>query len=145
MDELPMVVTALIKFDGTKAKDVRNQLRAALGRRSVVIADLTQTRMCDLAAIGELFLAHDQATHSGRELRIVVSSAALMREFVLAGLNAELRTYLSVSLASRSYPEASSGHLAWAASGRRGRLASNVSLLAQGTGVTGVLSSGAGG
>lgn len=114
MDEMPTVVTAPIRFDGTKAKDVGDQLRAALGRRPVVIADLTQTWMCDLAAIGELFLAHDHAVRSGRELRIVVSSAALMREFVLAGLDAELRIYPSVSLANQPVGDNSSGRLTWA-------------------------------
>lgn len=102
MDEMPLVITAPIKFDGTNAKDVGDQLRAALGRRSMVIADLTQTWTCDLSAIGELFLAHDQAARSGRELRIVVSSAALMHEFVLARLDTELQIYPSVSLASQA-------------------------------------------
>jgi anti-anti-sigma regulatory factor len=105
MDEIPMVVTAPIKFDGAKAKDVGDQLRAALSRRSVVIADLTQTWCCDLGAMGELSMAHELAASSGRELRIVISSATITHQFALAGLDAELQIYPSMSLARDPAPE----------------------------------------
>lgn len=96
-----------------KALDVGDQVRAALGRRSVVIADLTQTWTCVLAAIGDLFRAHDRAARSGWRLRIVVSSAALMHEFVLAGLDSELQTYPNLRLACEAAPGVSSGRLTW--------------------------------
>jgi hypothetical protein len=58
-------------------------------------------------------MAHDQARGSGRELRIVVSSAAMLDQFVLAGLDSDLLIYPSLSLASRLAPCGSSGHLTW--------------------------------
>jgi anti-anti-sigma regulatory factor len=109
MDELPKVVTAPIKFDATKAREVGDQLRAALGSRSVVIADLTQTWTCDLAAIGELCMAHQIAASSGRELRIVATSETILRQFARAGLDAELPIYSSLSVASRPAPDPSAG------------------------------------
>jgi hypothetical protein len=54
MDEQPIVLTAPLVVDGSNAKDVGDQLRAALCRYPVVVADLTTTSACDLAGIGEL-------------------------------------------------------------------------------------------
>ncbi len=101
MDEQPMVVTAPILFTATKVKHVGGQLRAALARRPVAIADLTRTWACDVAAIAELGMAHEQARAVERELRIVISSASILRQFVLAGLDAQPLIYPSLNLASR--------------------------------------------
>jgi anti-anti-sigma regulatory factor len=100
MDSLPLVVTAPIKFEGTSARSVGTRLRAALSRRSVVIVDLSRTWVCDLAAIGELCLAHELAVARGAELRIVVSSGSIRNQFAVAELDAELHIYPSISLAS---------------------------------------------
>jgi len=100
MDSLPLVVAAPTKFEGPNARNVGVQLRAGLSRRSVVIADLTQTWVCDLAAIGELCLAHELAAARGAELRIVVSSGSIRDQFAAAELDAELHIYPSISLAS---------------------------------------------
>jgi anti-anti-sigma regulatory factor len=94
-----LVVIAPIKFEGTDARNVGAQLRAAVSRRSVVIADLTRTWVCDLAAIGELCQAHELAVARGAELRIVVSSGAIRNQFAVAELDAELNIYPSVSTA----------------------------------------------
>jgi hypothetical protein len=75
-----------VRARGADVVHGRDQLRAALAARSVVIFDMSQTWVCDLAAPGELCMAHDQARGSGRELRIVVSSAAMLHQFVLARL-----------------------------------------------------------
>jgi anti-anti-sigma regulatory factor len=99
MDEVPLVVTAPINFDGTRAEDVGDQLRAALSSRSVVIADLTETCACDLAAICELCMAHELAATRGSELRIAVRSGAILHQFEVAGLDTELHIYPSVTLA----------------------------------------------
>ena len=60
-------------------------------------------------------MAHELAVSSGRELRIVVSSAAILHQFALAGLDAELLIYPSMSLANDTAPGASSGRLTWGA------------------------------
>jgi hypothetical protein len=43
MNHSPLVVAVPINFEGIKARNVGAQLRAAMSRRSVVIADLTLT------------------------------------------------------------------------------------------------------
>ncbi|MGN6791076.1 MAG: STAS domain-containing protein [Streptosporangiaceae bacterium] len=99
MDDLPLVVTVPINFDGPKAEDVGDQLRTALSSRSVVIADLTQTCVCDLAAICELCMAHELALTRGAELRIAIRSGAILHQFAVAGLDTELHIFASVRLA----------------------------------------------
>src|SRR5262245_65613022 len=99
MDSLPLVVAAPTKFEGPNARNVGVQLHAGLSRRSVVIADLTQTWVCDLAAIGELCLAHELAAASGAELRIVVSSGSILDQLEASELDAGRHIYLSVSIA----------------------------------------------
>ena len=113
MDEQPTVVTAPILFTAAKAKGFAGSIRAALSHRDVVIADLTQTWLCDHAAIAELRVAHELASAVDRELRIVVSSAAILQKFALTGLDAELLIYPSLNLASTPGRATSVGRLRW--------------------------------
>jgi len=99
MDEAPIVITVPLLFDASRARDVGEQLRSALRRRSVVIADLTQTWAFDSAGLDELCLAHEAAESAGRELRVVVGSAAILRQLARADFDLPLRIYQSMSLA----------------------------------------------
>jgi hypothetical protein len=58
-------------------------------------------------------MVHEQAVAYSRELRIVVSSASVMHQFTLAGLDTELLFYPSFSRAIRPGPATLAGRLTW--------------------------------
>jgi len=76
-------------------------------------ADLTQTWLCGIAAIGELRMVHEVSAAVDRELRIVVSSASILHQFALTGLDAELLIYPSLNPASAPGRASSVGRLRW--------------------------------
>jgi hypothetical protein len=95
----------------TATAEVGDQLQAALRRAQVVIADLTYTWVCDLTAMGELCLAQEYAAASAKELRVVVTSASLLHQFALAGLDTEIALYPSLDLAMTAEPATAYGRL----------------------------------
>ena len=98
MKKQSKVVNAPVMFVECDAQKFGDRLCAALVSHPVVVADLTRTGACDVAAIAEICVANDLAARSNRELRVVIASAAVLREFVLAGLDAELLIYPSLSM-----------------------------------------------
>jgi anti-anti-sigma factor len=91
------VVELPAQIDVTNAQQVGEQLAEALRPgASVVIADLGRTTFCDSSGVRMLVLATRRATASGIRLRLVVTSAAVLRIFELSGLDSLLPVYASV-------------------------------------------------
>jgi anti-sigma B factor antagonist len=90
----PVIVPLPAEIDEVNAGDVGEQLRAALtpGVR-VVIADLGSTIFCDSSGVRQLLLAHKRAVASNRELRVVISSAGVLRVLAILGLDRVLEIY----------------------------------------------------
>jgi anti-anti-sigma regulatory factor len=72
-----------------------------------VVADMTGTRFCDSSGISMLVLGHRQAAANGAELRLVVSSAAVLHALKLVRLDCLLPIYpsLDAALAPEAAPE----------------------------------------
>ena len=113
MNNQPKVVNAPVVFVECDAQKFGDRLCAALANRRVVVADLTRTAACDAAAIAEICVANDLAARSSRELRVVIASAAVLRQFALAGLDAELLIYPSLNMAIKPGLDAPAGRPKW--------------------------------
>jgi hypothetical protein len=109
MGQQVTVVTAPVALVAASASDTGDQIRSALATSQVVIADLTPTKEWDLSAVGELCQAHELAVVYKKELRIVVTSASIRPEFILAASEDELGIYPDLGAAMQ--PEMTCGPL----------------------------------
>jgi anti-sigma B factor antagonist len=104
----PVIVPLPAEIDIVNAGDVGEQLRAAFAPGvSVVIADLGSTVFCDSSGVRQLVLAHKRAVASNRELRVVISSAGVLRVLAILGIDRVLEIYpdLAAALATGLPPD----------------------------------------
>src|SRR6516162_3660025 len=79
-------VAAPETIDITNADRLRSALlQAAADAHGTLVVDMTRTRFCDCAGLHVLMAAHKQVRAEGRELLLVISSAAVLRLFALTG------------------------------------------------------------
>jgi anti-sigma B factor antagonist len=91
------VVTLPAEIDMANADRVGADLQAAFALGvATVVADMTATTFCDSRGIHALVLAHQRATASGAELRLVAPSAGVLRVLALTGLDRWLAIYPSL-------------------------------------------------
>lgn len=91
---VPEIVTLPDEIDITNADAIREDLQAALrpGVR-VVIADMAATVFCDSTGLRNLLLASDAARAANAELRLVITSANVLRTLRITGFNHLLHIY----------------------------------------------------
>lgn len=94
------VVVLPDEIDAVNAGSVGELLGAAIVPGvTVVVADMTVTDFCDCAGINILILASHQASASNAELRLAVSSPAVLRVLELIGADQVLRVYPDLTAA----------------------------------------------
>ena len=82
------VVAAPEEIDMTNADGLRTALlEAAVRGRGTFVADMSRTRFCDSAGIQALVRAHNRTQAEGGEMLLAVSAAAVLRVFVLMGVD----------------------------------------------------------
>ena len=84
--DVPVVVTPG-DIDITNAAAFRTALLEAAGRSRTFVVDMSRTQFCDTAGIHALVTAHKQAEADGREVRLVVTSASVLRIFAITGFD----------------------------------------------------------
>jgi anti-sigma B factor antagonist len=103
----PVIVPLPAEIDRANAEDVGEQLCAAFAPGvTVVIADLGSTVFCDTSGARQLVLAHKRAVASSRELRVVISSAAVLRVLAILGVDRVLEIYPDLAAALATGPAA---------------------------------------
>ena len=101
----PVIVTLPAEIDMTNDRGVSRQLGCALATRAmIVIADMTGTRFCDSTGLRALVLAHKQAAAHHTELRLVITSANVLRVLAITKLDTVLRIYPSLDAAQATAP-----------------------------------------
>jgi anti-sigma B factor antagonist len=106
------VVTAPEEIDITNAAALRSALlQAAANGHGTLVVDMSQTRFCDSSGLHTLLAAHKRARSEGRELLLVIPSPAVLRVFVLTGVDKMIPRFARLAEALV------------AANGHRGRLA----------------------
>jgi anti-sigma B factor antagonist len=84
--DVPVVVTPG-DIDITNAAAFRTALAEAAGRGRTLVVDMSRTEFCDTAGIHALVAAHKQAGDDGRDVRLVVTSASVLRIFAITGFD----------------------------------------------------------
>ena len=81
-------------------RGVSQQLGCALASgAAVVVADMRATRFCNSTGLRALVLAHKQATADSIQLRLVITSADVLRVMAITQLDTVLRIYPSLEAA----------------------------------------------
>jgi anti-sigma B factor antagonist len=84
--DVPVVVTPG-DIDITNAAAFRTALLEAAGRSRTFVVDMSRTQFCDTAGIHALVAAHKQAEGDGGGVRLVVTSASVLRIFAITGFD----------------------------------------------------------
>jgi anti-sigma B factor antagonist len=100
----PLVVPAIVglpaELDITNAAQAEAELCAAFGPGvTVVIGDMSRSEYCDSSGIRCLVVVHDLATSRNAELRLAVTSDAVLRALRLTGVDRLLNLYASLEAA----------------------------------------------
>ena len=91
------IVAAPAEIDVASAGDLRDSLtEAARGDHPAVIADLSETVFCDSTALSVLVHAWQRAVAGGRELRLVIKQAPLLRILAVTGMDQLLPIFASL-------------------------------------------------
>lgn len=97
---VPAIVALPVELDITNAAQAEAELCAAFGPGvTVVIADMSHSAYCDSSGIRCLVVAHDLATTRKAELRLAVTSDAVLRALELTGVDRLLNLYPSLEAA----------------------------------------------
>jgi stage II sporulation protein AA (anti-sigma F factor antagonist) len=93
------VVTLPAQIDGTNAGRIGEELHSAcVSGASVIVADMTATRLCDSGGFRVLACAQKQAAAYCAELWLAVPSPALRHAFALRGVFAPTFDSLGAAL-----------------------------------------------
>ena len=84
---VPVVVSAPAQIDPSTVAQLRAALLAPDGSCPAVVLDMSQTVFCDSAGISMLVQARNRAEADGGEVRLVITSASVLRTFALIGVD----------------------------------------------------------
>jgi anti-sigma B factor antagonist len=88
------VVTAPEEIDIINVGQFRQALLASAAcGAAITVVDLTRTRFCDSAGLHALVAAYKRARAAGRELRLVIPGASVLRVFAISGLDRVMACY----------------------------------------------------
>ena len=104
LTQCEVIVPLPEEIDISNAAGVADELTSAVSRNRVVVIDMSATRFCDCAGVRAIVRAHNRATGSGAELRLVVTAAPVRRIFGLIGVDRLLDLYPSVEAAYDALP-----------------------------------------
>lgn len=100
---LPVVCTPA-ELDVTNAVQLRTALLSAGGQCAIVVVDMSQTVFCDSASLSALLQAHRRAGAEGGEVRLVITTAQVLRIFALTGADRLFPIFVSVAEALDTVP-----------------------------------------
>lgn len=102
---IPEIVRLPVEIDAGNADQVRGELSAA-ARPGVaaVVGDMTATRFCDSAGVRALLLAQDAAVRAGGQLRLVTTSAPVLRVLSVLGVDRLFQIYPTLAAALAAGP-----------------------------------------
>jgi anti-sigma B factor antagonist len=91
------VVGAPQEIDMANARELGSALLgAAADGPGTLVADMSRTQYCDSSAIHTLLAAHKHAQANGGELLLVVPDAAVLRVFMITGIDRLIPTFTSL-------------------------------------------------
>src|ERR1700749_4078827 len=92
------VVAAPEEIDITNAEALRSALLAAAADGpGTLVVDMTRTRFCDSSGLHALIAVHKRAGAEGREVLLVIPSAAVLPVFALIGMDMVIPNFTSLA------------------------------------------------
>jgi anti-sigma B factor antagonist len=105
------VLAAPEEIDITNAEALRSALlTAAADGPGTLVVDMTRTRFCDSSGLHTLLAAHKRAQAEGGEVRLVISSAAVLRVFALTTADRMIPNFTSLAEALAHTAAPANGH-----------------------------------
>jgi anti-sigma B factor antagonist len=99
------VVAAPAEIDITNADGLRSALfKAAANGGGTLVVDMTHTQFCDSSGLHTLIAAHKRAQADGREVLLVLPSAAVLRVFAITGMDQMIPNFASLDEALAAAP-----------------------------------------
>jgi anti-anti-sigma factor len=99
------VVTPPAEVDASNADALRAALHIAAARGHVtIVVDMSHTEFCDSTGLSVLVRAHKRAVAEGGELRLVISSAAVLRIMEVVGVDQLIPSFTSLEGALAEAP-----------------------------------------
>jgi anti-sigma B factor antagonist len=102
-DGLPVISTPA-ELDVTNTAQLRTALLAASRQCATVVVDMSQTAFCDSASLSALLRARQRAMADGGEVRLVITTAQVLRIFALTGVDRLFPIFVSLTEALGSVP-----------------------------------------
>jgi len=92
------VVAAPEEIDITNAEALRSALlKAAANGPGTLVVDMTRTRFCDSSGLHALIAAHKRAEAGGHKVLLVIPAPAVLRVFVLTGMDRVISNFTSLA------------------------------------------------
>jgi anti-sigma B factor antagonist len=105
------VVAAPEEIDITNAGVLREALLdAAANGHDTLVVDMTRTQFCDSSGLHTLIAAHKRAEAEGRQVLLVIPSPAVLRVFVLTGMDRVIPNFTSLPEALARTTATANGH-----------------------------------
>jgi anti-sigma B factor antagonist len=105
------VVAAPEEIDITNAGVLREALLdAAANGHDTLVVDMTRTQFCDSSGLHTLIAAHKRAEAEGRQVLLVIPSPAVLRVFVLTGMDRMIPNFTSLPEALARTTATANGH-----------------------------------
>jgi anti-sigma B factor antagonist len=105
------VVAAPEEIDITNAAALRaTLLNAAANGHDTLVVDMTRTQFCDSSGLHTLIAAHKRAEAEGRQVLLVIPSPAVLRVFVLTGMDRVIPNFTSLPEALVRTTATANGH-----------------------------------
>jgi anti-sigma B factor antagonist len=105
------VMAAPEEIDITNAEALRSALLAAAADGpGTLVVDMTRTRFCDSSGLHTLIAAHKRAGAEGREVLLVIPSAAVLRVFALTAMDRVIPNFTTLAEALTQTAACPNGH-----------------------------------
>jgi anti-sigma B factor antagonist len=96
--DVPVVATPG-DIDITNAAALRTALLEAAGRSRTFVVDMSRTQFCDTAGLHALVAAHKKARDDDGDVRLVVTSATVLRIFAITGFDQVISPFATLDQA----------------------------------------------
>lgn len=104
------VIRLPAEVDISTADQLREELLSVIDEgAAVLIVDMSATTFCDSAALSALIIAHKRAAAAAAELRLVATSAGVLRVMKLTGVDRLISLYPTLAAAQAGQAEPGPG------------------------------------
>ena len=91
------MISAPAEVDISNADELQRAMRSCTdAEHATLVVDMSETTFCDSAAVNQLVRAQKRAAAAGGEVRLVISTASVMRLLAIIGVDRVLPIFTSL-------------------------------------------------